>query len=116
MNSLANITDIFLKNKEISSSASRKDIRGIGLIMIEFIELRTSAFNFSELKVTEPERWADCPDIFFFLADTATYSLGELSNHTFVSVKGDSECFVTYILFAAFNVYIPTDFIYSILN
>ena len=103
----ANIGDALLENKQLSSQAIRKDVRSIGLVMVELMEQSTSALNPDDLKVTRPEAWTDCPAILSFLADTATHSLNELVKHAFLTYQSGSESFATWALLAQFNAYIP---------
>lgn len=61
--------------------------------MVELMEQSASARNPDNLKVTNPDIWADCPAILSFLADTATHSLDELLEHVFLSHEGKAESF-----------------------
>ena len=106
-NRTANIGDALLKHTDLSPIAIRKDLRSVGLIMVELMEQTTSALNPDDLKVTNPNAWNDCPTILSFLADTATHSLDELLGHEFLSHAGNSNSFATWALIAQFNAYTP---------
>ena len=106
----ANVGDALLRDAE-SRPSFRTDIRGIGLLMVELMEQKTSALNPNDLKVTNPESWTDHPEILAFLANTDTHSLEELLSHPFIPSVADYNCFATYALLAQLSAYIPTSLV-----
>jgi hypothetical protein len=98
-----------LARSQITEDTTRKDIRSIGLIMIELMDQLDSALHRDELKVSKPERWVNHPNILEFLADTDSSTLEELLNHSFIPKSSDFSIFSSWVLLTQMNAYIEND-------
>ena len=79
--------------------------------MVELMEQTTSALNPNSLKLNEPKKWIESPDILSFLADTDTHTLEELSAHKFLTSKLEFADLPNYVVVAQTNAFIPIVFI-----
>lgn len=75
-----------IEKREINEHMAQKDIRAIGLIMVELMEPETSMLYPNSITLQQPEVWNKNTGIKEFLAATETSSLDDLRNVRSVSI------------------------------
>jgi hypothetical protein len=67
-----------IEERGICKEMGRKDLRGLGLVMVELMEPKTSTLNPDSIILQQPEKWPKNIGILEFLAATETSSLDDL--------------------------------------
>lgn len=74
----ANIGESMLRSRQTNETHERKDIKDLGLMMVEMMEPETSLMNTQTLELRSPERWEEATGIKSFLNASKTSRLHDL--------------------------------------
>jgi len=85
----ANVGESMLRSRQTNETHERKDIRDLGLMMVEMMEPETSLMNAQTLDLRSSERWEEATGIKSFLNATKTSSLQDLRNVGSQSLRCD---------------------------
>ncbi len=77
---VANVGESMLRGCLSNEQHERKDIKDVGLMMMEMMEPETSLTNPESLSLRVPEKWEEATGIRDFLNATRTSSLLDLRN------------------------------------
>ena len=77
-NTIANVGECFLQKNRYTEITGREDIKAIGYMMMELMEVKTSVLQPNSVELKNPEAWKDTTGIKDFLASTQHKSLAEL--------------------------------------
>jgi len=67
-----------IEEQVICKEMGRKDLRALGLVMVELMELETSTLNSDSIILQRPQKWPKNTGILEFLAATETSFLDDL--------------------------------------
>lgn len=70
-----NVDESMLRSRQTNETHERKDIKDLGLMMVEMMKLETSLMNAQTLDLRSLERWEEATSIKSFLNATKTSSL-----------------------------------------